>query len=149
MKFVEQTMKNNKSFLGRGWGFPVSFNKESKSVNMVSDEDDIVQSLHLLLSTRPGERITNPNYGCKIQNMVFEPLDSVTKFMMKDAIEMAVLFYEPRITLEDIEFESSKQLDGLVKITLYYTIRKTNIRTNIVFPFYKLEGTDITKEVYQ
>lgn len=136
-------IQNIKSFLGTGWSFPPVFEHQMNSVKMVSDEEDIRQSLILLLSTTPDERIMNPDYGCDLHRIMFQPMTNATQFLIKDVIKTAVLFYEPRITLDDIVIDYSGELDGIVYITLHYTIRKINIRSNIVFPFYKTEGTSV------
>ena len=137
-------MAITREFLGTGWAFPPRFDRKSLTVDMVSEEEDIAQSLYILLSTRPGERITNPFYGCNLHNMMFESIDPSVMYMMKDAIRIAVLYYEPRINLEEITVNTSRELEGLVEISISYTIRKVNIRSNIVYPFYKLEGTIVT-----
>ncbi|MGK0365692.1 MAG: phage baseplate assembly protein W [Saprospiraceae bacterium] len=134
-------MNEIKSFLGKGWSFPVEFSGKTKKVVMVSDEEDIAQSLFLLLSTMPGERVTNPHYGCRLHNMTFENIDSSVEYQMRDAIRTSVLFFEPRISLDEIKIDTGRELDGIVYITLFYTIRKVNIRSNIVYPFYLLEGS--------
>jgi phage baseplate assembly protein W len=134
-------MYKKNTFLGRGWSFPPVFNQDSKSVEMVEDEIDIYQSLVLILTTRPGERVTNPNFGCAMHDYLFHPIDSTTNFLIKDAIKRAILYFEPRITLHDVLIDTSEELDGIVGITLDFTIRKINVRSNIVFPFYKIEGT--------
>ena len=108
---------------------------------MVSDAEDIRQSLFLILSTTPGERVTNPEFGCGLQNFIFENIDSTTEYLMRNMIEQAILYFEPRITLNEIEIDTREQIEGVIYITLHYTIRKVNIRSNIVYPFYKLEGT--------
>lgn len=139
-------MQNKNTFLGRGWSFPPSFEKESRSVQMVEEDIDIEQSLKLILSTRPGERITNPAFGCKLFDYIFEPLVDATIFLMKDTIRTAILYFEPRITLNDIVIETDRELEGIIDIKLEYTIRKINVRSNIVFPFYKLEGTLVDEQ---
>jgi len=131
-------------FLGRGWSFPPKFKTISKTIEMVTDEEDIQQSLNLLLSTTPGERIMKPEYGCDLQSMVFAQLDSHTEQEIISMITDAILMFEPRITLEEVEVDSSDMLDGKLFIKIDYTIRKINIRTNIVFPFYLTEGTNVT-----
>ncbi|MDX1908548.1 MAG: GPW/gp25 family protein [Bacteroidia bacterium] len=136
-------MEQQRNFLGIGWSFPPFFDQTSRQVAMVSDEEDIVQSLFILLSTSPGERPTMPQYGCDLMRVMFKPLDTATQAEARDAIDMAVLYFEPRITLEGVSFDLRDQLDGVIYITLSYTIRKTNVRTNIVYPFYKLEGTNV------
>lgn len=132
---------NNNSFLGRGWTFPPVFQNKKGSVEMVSDEEDITQSLKIILSTRRGERLTNPYFGCAMHDYLFNPIDQTTKFMIKDAIKSAILEYESRIILEEVNIDLSEQLEGTVNVELVYLIRKINVRSNVVFPFYKLEGT--------
>ena len=110
---------------------------------MVSTDDDIRESLTILLSTSPGERVMRPDYGCGLKTMVFETVTETRVAQIHDIVERAVLFYEPRITLHGVEVNTDEVFDGLIKITLHYTIRTTNIRSNMVFPFYLREGTDI------
>lgn len=136
-------MKENKSFLGTGWGFPVSFDEDLKTVHLVSEDEDIRQSLGLLLNTTPGERMTKPDYGCDLEAFIYKPISSETEYLMKEVIKTAVWKYEPRIDLEEIEIDTTKKLEGIVNIRLYYLIKKVNVRTNIVYPFYFDEGTEI------
>ena len=135
----------NKVFLGIGWSFPPEFHKHADvlGVKMVAEEEDIGESLRILLSTRPGERVMQPDYGCGLHAMVFETIDESTVTELKDIIDRAILFYEPRITLEDIDVNTEDELDGRLKIQLNYTVRKTNTRSNIVYPFYYLEGSQV------
>ena len=135
----------NKAFLGVGWGFPPEFYKrgEALETKMVAEEEDIRESLRILLSTRPGERVMQPDYGCGLHAMVFESLDESTVTELKDIIQRAILFYEPRITLESIDVNTEDELEGRLKIQLNYSVRKTNTRSNIVYPFYYLEGTQV------
>lgn len=137
-------MKNKPPFLGTGWDFPPTFNKEKESVNVVSGEQDIRSSLHILLSTEIGERIMQPEYGCNLKRLLFEPLDLSLKAYIKDLIKTAILYHEPRIRLENITLESKPE-EGLIEITLEYIVRSTNSRYNFVYPFYITEGTNINQ----
>jgi phage baseplate assembly protein W len=139
--------KNNNSFLGTGWSFPPSFNEHTGAVELVSHDEDIQQSLNIILSTTPGERLLHPGFGCDIKKMVFETINESVITRIKDAIERAILFFEPRITLEDVvvDTEDSREkpnsiYDGVMKIELIYTIRQTNTRSNMVYPFYFAEA---------
>lgn len=129
------------NFLGRGWSFPPTFELQGKNVQMLSDVEDIESSLEILLSTRPGERVLNPSYGCNMDRLVFENLDTSLKTFMADLIKMAILYHEPRITVEKIDLSASDELAGIVLIEIDYFVRTTNSRKNFVFPFYKKEGT--------
>lgn len=131
------------SFLGTGWNFPPSFVKHGGGMqaNMLSDEEDIYQSLLILLRTSPGERVMNPTYGCGLRDMLFEGIDESAITEIKDIIERAILFFEPRITLQRIDVQTDEVLEGRVDIQLFYTVRTTNTRSNIVYPFYFREGS--------
>jgi len=131
-------------FLGTGWSFPPQFEKGKRSVKTISDEKDINSSLHILLSTEIGERIMQPTYGFDLHRLLFELLDTSLKAYIKDLIRTAVLYFEPRIKLEDITLEEFPE-EGRLDITLDYMIRSTNSRFNFVYPFYKSEGTNINR----
>lgn len=137
---------DDQTFLGTGWSFPPEFNKSGKSAHLVSSEDDIAQSLWIILSTRKGERIINPEFGCGIHDLVFEEIDTSIVFQIKELIRLAILYYEPRITLNDIQVEMDEQTQGRININLVYTIKTVNKRNNMVYPFYFLEGTDLKLE---
>lgn len=132
-----------RGFLGRGWSFPPAFADKPGAVAMLSDEADIVSSLHILLSTTPGERLLQPNYGCNLSELLFESLDTRMKTLMADKVESAILYYEPRITLETVKLDDSLELEGVVLIEVAYRVKTTNSRFNFVYPYYKSQGTDI------
>ncbi|HEY1869961.1 MAG TPA: GPW/gp25 family protein [Chitinophagaceae bacterium] len=136
-------MAITKSFLGTGWGFPPTFSKNLVEVGMLSDEDDIRSSLEILLSTRQGERVLRPDYGCNLNELVFEPLTTTFKTYIKDLINTAILYYEARITVDKIELDDTGELEGRILISIDYTVRATNSRFNFVYPFYKNEGSEI------
>ena len=135
--------KLNKTFLGTGWSFPPSFDLFTNSLEMVSEEEDIRQSLFLLLSTTPGERLMKPKYGCDLHSAVFDNINNTTRHHLIDLVTVAVIRFEPRITLHEVKIGLERKDDGIIDIDLYYTVRKTNIRSNIVFPFYYKEGTNL------
>ena len=133
----------SKSFLGTGWGFPPAFSPDTNGVSMLSDADDIQSSLEILLSTRPGERVMLPKYGCNLDEMIFEPLTTTFKTYMKDLIKTAILYFEPRIEVNQIDLDDTGELEGKILIKVDYTIRSTNSRFNFVYPYYKKEGSEI------
>lgn len=132
-----------KSFLGTGWGFPPTFSIKTSEVGMLSDEEDIKSSLEILLTTRPGERVMRPDYGCNLDELVFEPLTTTFKTYIKDLISTAILYYEPRIEVNSIDLDDTGELEGRILIVIDYTVSSTNTRFNFVFPFYKNEATDL------
>jgi len=138
-------MSVDKSFLGTGWGFPPEFNKYG-AVRKVSAEEDIRESLFILLSTDPGERVMQPTYGCGLKTQIFEEINETAVTVIVDLIKRAILFFEPRILVENIRVDSDNSediLNGLIKINITYIVRVTNNRHNIVYPFYFTEGTNV------
>ena len=131
--------------MGTGWAFPPQFDQQAASVSMISDEEDIRSSLEILLSTRPGERVMQPRYGCNLDELLFEPLTTTFKTYMKDLVATAILYFEPRIEVNKIDMDETNELDGKVIISIEYTIRSTNSRFNFVYPYYKTEGTEVKK----
>lgn len=134
---------DQKSYLGTGWSFPPHFDKRSKRLEMASDEEDIRQSLEILLTTQLGERVMNPEYGASMKPMIFEPLTANLKTFMTEMVRRAIIRYEPRIKLDKLEMNDSGELEGRVLIEVVFTIKATNSRANYVFPFYINEGTNI------
>jgi uncharacterized protein len=130
-------------FLGVGWGFPPTFNTQSKAVEMTEKETDIEKSLQILLTTAVGERVMQPKYGCNMNTLLFEPLNTTVKTIMIDKIKIAILFFEPRIDAKKIELNTQNELEGEVLIEVEYIVRATNSRFNFVFPYYINEGTEL------
>ena len=130
------------TYLGTGWSFPPQFSKTLKEVKLISEEADIKSSLEVLLSTRVGERIMQPGYGCNLDELVFEPLNVSLQTYIKDLVFTSIYFYEPRINPENVTLEPV-DVEGIVNVTIEYTIRSTNTRHNLVFPYYLNEGNNI------
>lgn len=131
-----------KSFIGTGWSFPPTFTKSDNSVQMVSGAEDIKQSLQILLSTKLGERVMQPQYGSMLEQLLFEPINTSFKSYINDTLKDAIFYHESRIEPLDVLFEAIPE-EGKVEVTIEYMIRENNTRTNAVFPFYLKEGINI------
>lgn len=134
-------IQNN--FTGKGWSFPPAFNKITGTVLMTEKTDDINASLHILLTTALGERVMQPKYGCNMDDLVFEVLDTTTKTLIIDRIQTAIVFFEPRIEAKKIFLNTQNELEGEVLVEIEYVVKATNSRFNFVFPFFRNEGTEI------
>jgi len=134
---------SKKSFLGTGWSFPPQFNKNTGSVSMVSDEEDIKQSLNIYFNTMIGERIMRPKYGCVIHDKQFEKISDNILQSLTFEMTTSIGKIEPRITVIDLKIIKLDVNNGYIEIKLDYSIISTNIRDNIVFPYYINEGTHI------
>lgn len=133
-------MEKEHGFLGRGWDFPPEFDPNTKDVKMINGEEDIKSSLHILLSTRLGERIMQPKFGCQLDELQFNPLNRTTVTYISELIKTAILYHEPRIEVEKLDMSVKDDKEGVILIQLEYRVRATNSRMNMVFPFYKNEA---------
>jgi phage baseplate assembly protein W len=131
----------NQSFLGTGWGFPPAFTKGGANVALVSGNDDIEQSLQILLSTRLGERVMRDDFGCDLHDLLFEEIDQGLLNNITRMVTDAILYYEPRINLDNLDVSESASQPGLLFISITYTVRNTNSRFNMVYPFYINEAS--------
>ncbi|APR88502.1 GPW/gp25 family protein [Minicystis rosea] len=134
-------MQLESSFLGRGWAFPPSFSRGGADVEMVSGSADVQQSLQILIGTTPGERVLEESFGCDLASLVFEELDQGLINSIERLMTDAILEYEPRIEVDRIDVAANDNQPGSVLIEVDYTIRDTNSRFNMVFPFYLTEAT--------
>lgn len=136
-----------RSYLGKAWSYPPRLDAENKMTVMVENEENIRQSLWTLLSTSPGERVHRYEFGCPIRKYVFEIMDTTTQTLIREEIEKSIILFEPRINLNAVTLDI-RQDEGIMNIRLNYTVRQTNRRSNMVYPFYLNEGTDLKLENY-
>lgn len=136
-------MEIEQDFLGIGWSFPPEFKESTKAVAMLSDETDIKSSLEILLTTKIGERIMQPKYGCNMDELLFNPLNQTLKTFVSELIRTAILYHEPRIDVEKIDITKGDDLIGELLVLIDFKVRATNSRINMVYPLYKQEGTDL------
>lgn len=130
------------AFLGTGWAFPPEFSLRA-GVRMASAEEDIAQSLRIVLATSPGERVMRPAFGTAVRPQVFDNIEHTTITILKDTIARAILFFEPRVTVQAIHADTAQASEGRLDFSIDYTIISTNTRHNIVYPYYCLEGSDV------
>jgi phage baseplate assembly protein W len=133
-------MSETAAFLGSGWSFPPRFGAGGGDVAIVSGAEDIRQSLEILLSTRLGERIMQDDYGCDLSDFLFEEIDQGLINALTGVVNDAILYHEPRIILDRLSIDESEARQGLMLIGIEYTIRSTNSRFNMVYPFYLNEA---------
>lgn len=134
-----------RSFLGTGWSFPPTF--RNGTVVMTADEEDIQASLQILFRTAPGERFLQPKYGLDMNALMFEPMSTTLRTFVADRVRTAILIYEPRIKLLNLQIDSPDPDGGSLRILLEYEVRATNSRFNLVFPFYRSDSNEVRAAV--
>jgi phage baseplate assembly protein W len=123
-------------FLGAGWSFPVGLDPSTGQIATSSEEEKIRQSIWLILSTAPGERVMRPDFGCGIHAMVFENIGAGTMGRMASEVTQALNLWEPRIELSSVDVQPDAEEPGRLLINITYVVRSTNSRFNFVYPFY-------------
>lgn len=136
-------MEAEKSFLGVGWSFPPTFNQGTGQLEMVRDEVDIRQSLEIFLSTRPGERMMRPDFGNPLFEHVFDIARPDHLQYLAGVLKEAIRRHEPRVIVHRVLVDDSEWKDGKARFQIEYEIEATNVRDNIVYPYYFVEGTNI------
>ncbi len=129
-----------KDFLGRGWAMPVALDPRTGLVQSVAYEDDIKQSILIILETVPGERVMRPNFGCGIHELVFAAVDSTALQRVRSTVEEALRRCEARIDVLAVNVDEAAINDGQLLVEIEYQVRQTNQLGNLVFPFYFREG---------
>lgn len=99
-------------------------------------EQDIVESIRIILSTAKGERRMRPTFGCGIHDLVFSNNDPATAGLIRFHVEEALAFWEPRVDVRDVLVTSDPQDPARTTIDIRYTIKATNDERNLVYPFY-------------
>lgn len=130
-----------RDFLGTGWQAPVDTDHRG-DIELSSAEDNIEENIRLVLGTAQGERVMRPEFGCAIHDYVFSTVDLTTLSLMEDAVRDALIRWEPRIDIEDIDARPDESRPNRVLIDIEYRVRSTNSTANMVYPFYLAEGEE-------
>ncbi len=128
-------------FIGRGWAFPLRTDATG-GIALVSREREIEEAIRLILGTSPGERTMRPEFGCRIHEYVFSSADGTTASAISAEVRAALRRWEPRIDVEDVLVSFDARDATVMYIDIRYSIRRTNDRRNLVFPFYVIPGGD-------
>jgi phage baseplate assembly protein W len=129
-------MSNDKDFLGKGLRFPVSINLNG-GVSTSQYEENVRQSLFVILGTAPGERLNRPRFGCRIHDLMFAPNNPVTAARAEVFCEEAILKFEPRIEKVVCRAGPNSDEPNRLDVRIEYVIAgKNDQKRNLVFPFY-------------
>jgi phage baseplate assembly protein W len=126
-------------FLGKGWRYPVVHDKTS-GVAIGYGERSISDSIWIILATAPGERVMRPDFGCGIHQYVFAVNDAATVGQVTKKVREALIRWEPRIDVVDVDTEVKGHGEVLL-INVHYRVRSTNNFFNLVYPFYLTVGS--------
>lgn len=141
---MDKSIKYEHSFLGSGWAFPVTFSAGNSQLELTANEQNINDSIDIILLTKNGERCFEPQFGSGLQQFFFKKMDETLRGEIAEAVKISLLHNEPRITVYDVKVEFIDLYNGLTEISILYMYNQTNTRHNYVFPFHINEGTNLS-----
>jgi uncharacterized protein len=128
----------SKAFLGKGWAFPLEL--KGNMLNYSLEEKKIEESIMIILGTAQGERVMRPDFGSRLHELVFAPINTSTKGMIAHYVTDALTTWEPRVDVTNVAVSDQEASRGLLLVSIEYRIRATNSVFNLVYPFYLTEG---------
>lgn len=138
----DKWMSTDKEFQGAGWKFPAKPDDVLGKIVSSSGEENIRESMWIILSTARGERMMRPEFGCGIHDLVFATINVGTIRLIEANVQEALTFFEPRIDVINVNVSDKEATQGKLLINIDYKIRITNNEFNLVFPFYLTEGSE-------
>jgi phage baseplate assembly protein W len=129
-----------KAFLGVGWAFPPRVAKDGATA-MSAYEQDIKESLRIILGTERGERLMRADFGAGLRSFVFGVLSQTTLQQIQTRVRESLVKWEPRIDVEQVSTTIDPTERSVLLIEITYRVRATNTRDNLVYPFYLEEGS--------
>src|SRR5580698_7942958 len=133
------TASSAKAFLGVGWAFPPCTAADG-STAIAQYEQDVYEAIWIILSTDWGERVMRPEFGAGLRSFVFGPLSQTVLQQVQTRVQQALVTWEPRINVEQVNVTFDPNDPGKLLIAITYRVRVTNTRQNLVYPFFLEEG---------
>ncbi len=135
-------MADDRAFLGKGWRFPVAINLTG-GISSSSLEENVRESMFIIMGTAPGERVRRPQFGCRIHDLMFAPNNYVTSARAEFFCEEALYKFEPRIDELTVKAEPSKTEPNRLDIRITYKIIGQTHVKNLVYPFYLRQPDEV------
>ncbi|MCK9497077.1 MAG: GPW/gp25 family protein [Dehalococcoidia bacterium] len=124
-------------FIGRGWAFPPRVDERGR-IALTSGTEEIEAAMRFVLLTSPGERVMRPEFGCRAWDYLYEPMNPNTFGLIENAVEEALMRWEPRVTVESVLATEDLTREAVVEVDVTYTVKETNDRRNLVVPYYEI-----------
>jgi phage baseplate assembly protein W len=126
----------DRDYLGRGLSFPLRINVQGE-LKTDSGDRNLEESIAMILNTKLGERVYRPNFGCRLSDLTFAPMNPQTILLARIYVEEALNRWEPRIKVTGVYAEPDP-IKGRLDLKIQYQIKENNDRRNMVYPFYLL-----------
>jgi phage baseplate assembly protein W len=121
--------------VGSGWTFPPSIDAQG-GIALTNEISELEQSIIIILTTSPGQRVMRPTFGCRLHELIFAPNNSQTAARAQRFVEDALRMWEPRMTVVEVEARPDPDNAQNLLITIQYEVKATHDRRSLVHPFY-------------
>ncbi len=128
-----------KEFLGVGLSFPLGVDGTGR-IRMNRLEDQVRQSVLIILQTAQGERVMRPDFGAGLHPLIFSPTTASTAALAVHEVKQALMRFEPRIEVLDVKATFDPKEEAILRIHIQYRVRRTDTTFNLVYPFYLERG---------
>jgi phage baseplate assembly protein W len=125
--------------IGRGWSFPPKIDHQGR-LSLTNERSELQQSILVILSTSPGQRVMRPTFGCRLQELVFQPNNNHTIARVRRYVEESLGMWEPRINVKDVRVKPDSQDNSKLLIDIEFEVKSTRDRRSLVYPFYLIPG---------
>ncbi|MDJ0679543.1 MAG: GPW/gp25 family protein [Xenococcaceae cyanobacterium MO_167.B52] len=132
-------MAQNQDYLGTGWSFPLKTSLQG-GFSLSTADQKVREAILIILRTELGERRYRPDFGCRLSELTFAPMNTKTLFLMRLYVEEALQTWEPRIDLDEVISEPDPIL-GRVLIQINYRLKNSYEPRSLVYPFYLTQET--------
>ncbi|AGY58997.1 GPW/gp25 family protein [Gloeobacter kilaueensis] len=126
--------EKQRAYLGTGLAFPLRLNLQG-GIQVSSAAQDVEEAIWIILRTGVGERVYRPNFGSRLADLAFAPLNTTTLLRIRMAVSEALEIWEPRIDLDEVLTEPDP-VRGRVDIIIKYRLKGVPDPRSLVFPFY-------------
>ncbi|NJN20542.1 MAG: GPW/gp25 family protein [Leptolyngbya sp. RL_3_1] len=126
--------------LGQGIAFPLGVTVQG-GLKLSATERNLEDSIRIILGTSLGERIYRPDFGCRLSELVFAPLNTQTLLLIRLYVEEALIKWEPRITVLEVR-TAPDPIRGRADIEIHYQPKASHDSRSLVYPFYLLPPSE-------
>lgn len=128
--------------IGQGWSFPPQID-EHGTLELVSDDEEIEQSIRVILMTAPGQRVMRPEFGCRIHELIFHPNNASTAGLASRYVREALGRWEPRIDVQAVDVDPDETDPSRMLIRIQYRVSGTYNSRTLVYPFYVIPAETV------
>ncbi|MEE3716498.1 GPW/gp25 family protein [Tumidithrix elongata RA019] len=125
-----------RAYLGKGIAFPIHTTLQG-GLKLSAAERNLEESIEIILATKLGERVYRPDFGSRLSELTFAPMNAQTLLLARIYVKEALTKWEPRIKVDGV-YADSDPIKGRLDLKIFYYPKDSHDLRSIVYPFYLL-----------